>query len=107
MKTEYQQTLREAGFEPTGMGWQRQVDFEVHNLSDAVEAGRVVWYAHKATVAHRRDAAGVLHRRATNSGYICCAPDPVTAMVYADIDGWKLTIEREYFNCIRVGFPNG
>ena len=64
------------------------------------------WASEKGLHAER-DSVGNITVSRTNSAYICCAPDPVTAMVYADIEGWKPTAFIEYFNCIRVGSPNG
>ena len=107
MHTEYKQTLIDAGFALTGMGWRRRVDERLHALVDGREAGREVWYAHVSRCGVHRDRLGNVTPSTVGSAYICCAPDPVTAMVYADVEGWKPTAFIEYFNCIRVGFPNG
>ncbi len=106
MQTEHKQVLIDAGFEPTALGWQRQVGSRIHTLSDAYDnSGCVdVWYASVCVYSRHRDSVGNVTASRTNSAYICCAPDPVTAMVYADIEGWKPTAFIEYFNCIRIGF---
>ena len=104
MRNDYEQTLKDAGFSPSAAGWERMVGKQVQTLQDSRAGDRVVWFAHAAELVWRMDAARVQHHHTTGGGFICCAPDPVTAMVYADIERWEFGAQREFTNCIRIGF---